>query len=368
MGQPDRLLIMTPKERILAVLNGQTPDKVPFAPFGELIPRSTFELKFRNEGMGFIIHHGSVHQHNDTPWFEYHDGDKKTFVLKLASGELSSEYQYKKGASNNSEARDSLSPYQTKFFIQTADDYKSTAEYINSTYFTFDNGDDALIDYYNGDESITHAWTGEPPFMEAQYYLGLENWSYHRCDHPAEFGMLLDALDKLQERRMEYIIKSNQTIINLGNLAGNFSPFDFEKYMLPYFRKYSLLLRKAGKKSSVHADALNLKQHLSLIPLCGVDIAEAFTPPPVGNLSLSEARAAWGDDIVIHINFPESVFYGGYEKTRQFTRDLIREDPCPRKIIGLTEMGFIGVSAVNMVMFKEGIQAILDAVNEYGVY
>ncbi len=354
-------MTMTPKERLLAVLNGQTPDKVPFAPFGELIPRSSFELKFRNEGMGFIVHHGSVHQHNDTPWCECHDGDKKTFVIKTASGELTSEYRYKKGASNNSEV-------QTKFFIETAEDYKSAVEYISGTYFNFDNGDETLIEYYNGDESITHAWTGEPPFMEAQYYLGLENWSYHRYDHPAEFSMLLDALDKMQERRMEYIIESNQTIINLGNLAGNFSPADFEKYMLPYFRKYSQLLRKAGKKSSVHADALNLKQHLAIIPACGVDIVEAFTPPPVGNLSLGEARAAWGDELIIHINFPESVFYSGYEKTRQFTRDLIREDPCPRKIIGLTEMGFIGVSAVNMDLFREGIQAILDAVNEYGVY
>lgn len=352
---------MTPRERLLAVLEGRTPDRVPFAPFGELIPRSSFELKLRSRGMGFIIHHSSVAQHNALPWCECHDGDKRTLRIKTAEGELTAEYRYKKGVSNNSEV-------QTKFFIETADDYKKALLYINGTDFSFDGDDDALIRCYCGDESITHAWTGEPPFMEAQYYLGLENWSYHRHDHPDEFSLLLDALERMQRRRMEQLVKGGQTIINLGNLAGNFSPADFEKHMLPYFVKYSRMLREAGKKTSVHADALNLKQHLGLVPLCGCDVCEAFTPPPVGNLSLSEARAAWGSGIILHINFPETVFYGGYEKTRQYTRDLLREDPCPGKIIGLTEMGFSGVGAANIALFTEGVQAISDAVCEYGVY
>ncbi len=352
---------MTPRERLLAVLSGVTPDRVPFAPFGELIPRSSFELKLRNRGMGFILHHSSVAQHSAAPRCECRDGDRRTLTVKTAAGEMTSEYLHKKGVSTDSEV-------QTKFFIETADDYEKALSYINGIGFSFDGDDSELVRFYCGDESITHAWTGEPPFMEAQYYLGLENWSYHRHDHPLQFGRLLDALDAMQGRRMAQLVKSGQTIINLGNLAGNFSPDDFEKHMLPYFKKYSCILREAGKKTSVHADALNLKQHLDLIPLCGCDVCEAFTPPPVGNLSLSEARAAWGGDIVLHINFPESIFYGGYEKTRQYTRDLLREDPCPRKIIGLTEMGFAGVGASNIALFTEGIRAVSDAVCEYGAY
>lgn len=83
---------------------------------------------------------------------------------------------------------------------------------------------------------------------------------------------------------------------------------------------------------------------------------------------MAEARKAWGNDVTILVNFPETVFYEGFEATKQFTRQLIESDPCPNKIIGLTEMGFVGATAENVRRIEAGLRAILEAINESGSY
>lgn len=352
---------MTPKERILTVLNGKTPDKVPVAPFSELVPRSQAELEFRNRGMGFVHHYSSVSQWSDIRRSQTYQGSDTIDLYHTSLGDVSTVYQYMEGASNNGMV-------QTEFMIKEEADYQRAVEYIDSIQFSVNHSGDALVKHYLGEEGVTHAWADEPPYMAAQYYLGLEKWSYDQADYPEEFDLLIQALERLSEKRMKCFESSQEDMINLGNLAGNFSPAAFERHMVPYFAKYAKRLHECGKKVTVHADASNLEEFKHLILPCHVDIVEAFTPPPVGNLSLADARKAWGDGVTILINFPESVFYEGFEATKNFTRQLIQSDPCPNKIIGFTEMGFVGATASSVERIEAGFRAILDAVDEFGVY
>jgi hypothetical protein len=45
---------MRARERILAVVHGQKPDKVPFAPFQEYLVRGDFEREMFDRGMGMV--------------------------------------------------------------------------------------------------------------------------------------------------------------------------------------------------------------------------------------------------------------------------------------------------------------------------
>ena len=45
-------------ERINAVLHGERPDRVPYVPYDNLVPRGDFERELRNRGMGLF---GIVH-------------------------------------------------------------------------------------------------------------------------------------------------------------------------------------------------------------------------------------------------------------------------------------------------------------------
>lgn len=67
--------------------------------------------------------------------------------------------------------------------------------------------------------------------------------------------MLLDALERKQERMLSLLLECPDNSINLGNLAGNFEPRQYEKYLLPYYEKYVPLFKKRGKITTIHADA-----------------------------------------------------------------------------------------------------------------
>jgi len=71
---------------------------------------------------------------------------------------------------------------------------------------------------------------------------------------------------------------------------------------------------------------------------------------------------------VIWMNFPETIFYSGYEATKKFMIDLLRSDaPSNPLVIGFTEMGLWGaMNDETEKIFKIGTQAIMDAIDEHG--
>ena len=78
----------------------------------------------------------------------------------------------------------------------------------------------------------------------------------------------------------------------------------------------------------------NLKE---VIGETAIDIIEAFTPPPTGNLSLKEVRSLWKDKVV-WINFPSSIHMSSPEEIRAHTTNLLQEAaPGDRFLIGVTE-------------------------------
>jgi hypothetical protein len=55
-----------------------------------------------------------------------------------------------------------------------------------------------------------------------------------------------------------------------------------------------------------------------------MDFVEGFTPPPLGDLSLEEARAAWPDK-AIWVNIPGNLFLGDDREVIRALRDLLRQ-------------------------------------------
>ena len=354
---------MTNKERMWAVLNGGIPDQIPFMPFAELIPRGETERKLRENGMGLVIHYSSVEEARPNVMSCRHtEGNRIITTYITPAGRINvSHVAFGQGISNDGLVQD-------EFMIKNEADYDIAIDYLNDTTFSKNADGFHKLDMELGQDGVIHTWTGEPPYMEAQYYLGLEKWSYHQFDYPDKFDALLKALGDMQSRKLTLLTECPDNIINLGNLAGNFGPIQFKKYMVPYFKRYNNLMHEAGKKTTLHADAPNTKNYVHLVKECGFDIIEAFTPPPVGNLTLKEAREAWGEKVTIWVNFPETIFYEGYQRTKEYTIDMLMSDPCPNKLIGFTEMALMGVSDVNRKIFEDGIWAIMDAIETAGRY
>jgi hypothetical protein len=134
----------------------------------------------------------------------------------------------------------------------------------------------------------------------------------------------------------------------------------FEKYNLPIYRYMSKLFEKNGKTLIVHMDGkLNCLKHL--IKTSGVEVVEAFTPPPMGDLPAGEARSLWGEGVKIWMNFPESVLLGDEEYVRRYTLKLLKEiAPGRGFLMGVTEDIAPG--------YENRLKAVADILEKYGEY
>lgn len=354
---------MTNKERFHALMAGRTPDRVPLLIFSELLPGNVYEDLIAPHDGGLIVHAGSVHARRRTvrETHEYRDG-LHIHALHAPSGTIQSAYR------TGCEALSGSGEVQVEWFVKEERDYEPMIEALDDTEFYLDDAGYLKAVAQLGGRGVTHTWCDEPPYMGLQYLLGYERWALHQFDCPEAFNRLIEAYGRMQRRRMALQQRApEKDLINLGNLSGNYAPAQFERRARPYFEEYGQLLRQAGCSVTVHADALNLAEHLNALPR-QLDVVEAFTPPPVGDLTLRRARAAWGDALVFHINIPETIFYLGFDFCYQWTRALLEEDKGPRKFLSFTELGFLGVAGAQMDTFTQGMRGVLSALDDFGGY
>lgn len=347
-------------ERMDAVLHRCKPDKVPFAPYDNLIPPGDFEREMRNRGMGLCARRSSIRSERPDVWVEYQTrGDVNEVIYHTPVGKVSTKSRTHLGRISDSGS------VRLEWTIKDRQDYEPVIFMIDNT--SYSSNYDAYHKYVRGmgADGIVRDAGLSPPYDSTEGYFGLFRWSTEQYDHPEQFARLIDALERMEERLFPYVANSPAEFIAFGGLSGSYSPANYEKYALPFYQKYVPLLHEKGKICAMHAHASNLNAFKDLIAQTGVDVIEAFTPPPIGDLSVANARKAWGDDIIIWVNFPETIFWHGEEYTKKYTVDMIRSDPTGLLVIGMTELGLYGVANEETEKaFKAGIKAIMDAIDE----
>lgn len=110
----------------------------------------------------------------------------------------------------------------------------------------------------------------------------------------------------------------------------------FERYCLPLYARFQEIPGRRGKRIYVHLDG-RLKGLMEAVADSAIPIVEAFTPPPVGDLSVAEARRAWPGK-VLWVNFPSSVHLQPPGRVEQVSRELLEESGEGRGfLLGVTE-------------------------------
>jgi len=358
-------------ERITATLHNETHDYVPFAPYDNLIPRGAFERELRNRGTGLCKRISTISAYMPNVSIETRvDGDIKITIFHTPEGDVQTRSKAVVGRISDSEV------LEFEGMIKEIKDYDPVIFMLEDTLFQVDNGA-----YYDnardlGEDGIVRDWAldfeASPYGAIRRYYgeiSGLDKWVYAQIDHPDYFKALLDAQTRRDERRLALAADSPAEFLGLGWIEGIWSPAQFKKYELPFYKKWVSYLQSKGKICALHCDATkSMKGYKDLIAEIGFKVVEAYTPPPVGELTLAEVRHAWGKDTIIWLNFPETIFYSGYEATKQYAIDLLRSDaPGESLVFSFTEMGLWGIANEEVEkIFKNGTRAIMDALDEYG--
>ncbi|NLC67680.1 MAG: hypothetical protein GX754_02605 [Clostridiaceae bacterium] len=305
------MIRVTERERLLMVLKGYTPDRVPwFADLGHWyraecgtqwdlfsISNCTKEITdlHREVKAGWYIEVGSLHE-------EYYV-DGVTREKEICKDEAIDRYTTPIGEIHMVRKWNPIS-YSwdiTKRMVENAKDLKILLYAVERRRFKpkFENWE--YIESIGGDTGLgfpSVSYTGLGVLIS--YYMGVENTIYAINDEPELVERYIRVHNEKQLELVDlYCNTPAPHIIHGDNLSGDVqSPSLFMKYSFDQYKSIADCLHKAGKTVSAHLDGY-LNNIIGLVARAGTDVADACTPKPTGDLSPVEMRRQAGNDMIL---------------------------------------------------------------------
>jgi len=308
------------KERTMAVYRGEEPDRIPWLIYEPLCPRGYMARMLRNKGLGLKV--SAPLWRTETPHVRVETrivGDVRceTFHTPIGKVSMKEKVGLKEGAGGS---------WIIEHPIKSSSDFEIVEFIVEDTIYIPDYDLFIRTEENLGDDGVVYVWAGRSPLQEMQIELmGYRMFAISFYRYPEEFESLYRILEKRADERYRIISESPAEIVNgTDNINSEIvSPKLYEKYIMPFYEKQANLLHRKGKILEDHMDG-KLKCLKTLISKTVLDVVEAFTPPPVGDLKLAEAKAAWKDK-VISLNFPESVVLEGVDAVEKQVMKILSE-------------------------------------------
>lgn len=306
---------MTPRERLLAVYEGRTPDHVPLMldlshwfyhkhrlpwDLSKSYEQPEYELidYHKKIGVGFYLPNlGSFFEvcYPEDVKISTHkspDGSRITWTIETKFGTIERIRIWEKrtyswgilkwGIKTEQDLQVLGYAMKSRTFKPLWDSYKAWVDYIGDTGVAY------LITGYSGMGHLLNYW------------LGVEDTIYAIADWPDTVREIVDQINQNNLTLIDLLAQSPAEVICMGD---NFSsdiqpPHFFEQWSGGYYAEAIARLHKAGKYVAVHIDG-RLKGALGMIREVGADCADAVTPKPMGDLTAQQCRAEAGDDFIL---------------------------------------------------------------------
>jgi len=309
---------MNNRQRLLAILNGQPPDRIPWIPRLQLwynarnltqtMPPQWEGLSLREIeralGLGTPAREGRIYE------VRYESVD---VVVRRDDGRCVTEYHTPVGTVREvarfSETLDEqgLPGRIEEHLLKGPEDYRVWKWVVEHCRYepTYDayQAYDAEI----GEDGLPLVPAGDNPFYQfLQDLAGYQDAFYQLADHRREVESLLTIMTEVQREWLWPIILDSpaQLLLNGVHLSSQFTPPAlFERYILPYYEEFMPLVHERGKWVAMHADA-DTSRILGLIERAGWDMVECFVTAPMVSLALAQARRAWGNRVIVWGGLP----------------------------------------------------------------
>jgi len=329
---------MTNRQRILAIIEGKKPDRLPWIPRLQLWYSAhknagTLPEKYRNWelkdiekdlGMGTPARDGRV--------FVKHTKNVETKVGKK-DNEILTEYITPVGKISTRHIvidklqKAGMSAYQIENPIKRSEDYAVVEYMIENTTYSPAYEDYEAYDRMIGDDGFPLVNTADCPIHDLmREYIGYEKFVYEMVDHPQRIERLLAVMnDKIKEMWKVVADSPAKMILHGEHFDSMMTPPPiFEEYFKPYFREFADLLHPKGKLLICHADA-DSSLLLEQIKESGFDMAEVFTTAPMVKCTLRQAMDAWKNEVIIWGGIPSIILCDSYDedKFETFMEDLL---------------------------------------------
>jgi uroporphyrinogen-III decarboxylase len=177
-----------------------------------------------------------------------------------------------------------------------------------------------------GGDGIVIVRVAKAPIQEMLYQImGMERFALDYYQRRDLFDSLHSAMVERYAELYDLAAGSPVEIIQLGdNITSDVVGRErFRNYLMPEYVRLMERLAHTGKKLAVHMDG-RLKSLQDDIAEARFDIVEAFTPPPMGDVSVKKARHIWPDK-ALWINFTSSMHIEPPETIEAHTKQLLEE-------------------------------------------
>ncbi len=311
------------KTRILTAMTWGDPDRIPLTVYDWMLPRGMTERRLREAGVGLIVRlpgHRVEHREVTIVSQEYREGGRRLIrrTIRTPVGEvwqiLEPDPAYE------------TSNWIHQHFIKGPDDYRVLECYYRD--MVFRDNFQAIREAQRrvGGDGIVLLRIAKSPVQEMLYQMmGLERFAFDYQERRDLFDSLHAAMVARHEKLYELAAASPAEILQLGdNIYSDMVGRErFQRYLMPEYAKITERIKGSGKLLAVHMDG-NLKSLREDIAAARFDIVEALTPPPMGDVSLGEARASWPDK-ALWINFTSPMHLEPPEVIEAHTRSLVAE-------------------------------------------
>ena len=327
---------MNTRERILTALNWEEPDRVPLTTYDWFLPRGNTERLLREAGVGLISRlpaHRVEHRQVEVITKEYWENGRKRLrkTLHTPVGDVWKTLEPER-------AYDS-SVWILEHYIKTPDDYR-VMEFVYKD-AVYHNNYEVIREAQRriGSDGLVYVRLGKVPIQEMLYQMmGLERFSFDYYDRRDLFDALHHTMLERYQELYTLAAESPVEIILFGdNITSDVVGEErFRNYCMPVYRQMREVLSGTGKKLAVHMDG-RLASIKKTIAEAEFEIVEALTPPPMGDVSVKEAREIWPDK-ALWINFTSSVHIKSPESIEAHTRELLKQAGTKKGFaIGITE-------------------------------
>jgi hypothetical protein len=331
-------MTLTPRERVQAALHGEMADRVPFTAYWCVLHRGWVDRVVRNEGLAIKERVPILRREMpnvEVIYHEFYENDTQVMrqTLRTSVGEV---YCTKK----LDRAYYGTSWWNVDYYIKRPEDYRVAESIIRDTLFK--PSYEAFLVAQNrwGEDGyvIGNAHVNIPMHSMMYEWLGPERFSLDMVDHPEGFWSLHEALYRKEREGFGLCAESPAEVLLYGGniheeMVGRRR---FDQYYVTCINEFADAVHAEGKLCATHLDA-PMKTLMESVAKSEIDIVEAFTPLPTGNVTIKEARRVWPDK-VLWINFPSSVHIESPERIREETIRILGEAaPGDRFLIGITE-------------------------------
>ena len=370
---------MTNRERILAIMDGKSPDRIPWVPRPVVwhtaqsragaLPEHLQGLSLREVEhvlrMGTPAREGQIYtteQRGDVEVETRAEGESRIIEYRTPAGTVSIRTQ----TSAEHEAI-GIGALEVEHMIKGPADYDAVEYLIENTHYQ--PCYDRYLDYEAeiGDDGYPLVSTGDCPFHHfLQKLAGYECGYYQLADHRDRVERLMAKMEELDRERLWPIVADSpaRLILNGVHFDSMMTPAPlFEKYITPYYRDFSDLLHGRDKILAMHADndsSLILEQ----IRDAGFDMAETFTTEPQVTCTLAQAKQVWQNDVIIWGGVPSVILEESYSEAEfeRYMREIFHAvAPGEAFIMGVADNIMPGAQLSRL-------ERIAEMVEEWGDY